>query len=687
MRIRLKLRGVSLVSGALLLAMLPGWLAVEAQEPRAKPLIGLKGEVASLILGGRPGGAFGISAVALPSLTKSGSAELWLEINGAELLAAASGEMQPSASLKLEIYAYAVDSKDQVPGYLAESFTIDLEPWGEFLLTTGVRFSGHLDGLEPGSYRLRVLVRLLGEPGASALRQLELLIPDDAEPRQALALSLPGSEEGWLRVTASAPRALTTASIPAALPLLYSGRSIGVELLTGGTHSSDTHSSDGATARLLAATDQEPRTVGEARLAWTAVVTRNKFGQVRQARIDLPPIAAGVYWLEIEFDNGTRTPRRQVMVLAGDLAQQASSWPLALRLATTVSSAMPRREATSGSGSSKPVPRQQRRYQKAYLEVLDSLASGASKLAAEQLSLLEQAATRQHQGHWGPLAAQLQEFHQRLARQHPESLPPILLLHLDQHARHARARRFPFAAANRQMITQLARLYATSSTSGQAPALAARALAGLGIYLQAASLWDPGGELLKEALTLDPECPSALLQLAIFHEAHGRYAAAVPYLRQLVASSAALEPRVRLALSLRRLGRQKRAEKLLRAVVDEFGHGNDPYLVIAYQELARLYLGSSRTDDAGSLLDAAIGRLPQASRLRLQRAFVFEQQGRSAESRALLATVSPAASTPSARFLYNRSWQQQARQPRHRLQRGAHARLAVLAAALTDETD
>ena len=195
---------------------------------RARPLHGLPASMAALMMGGREGGQVALAPLAMPVLMPTGDATakaavaLVLEIDGRGLLGPS-----PPPTPQVEVYAYALNAANEVVGFLAQSFVLDLEQVGEAVFVGGLKFTGHLE-LPPGDYTLRLLVH---EPAGQrfGLAKTEVSVPRQAALLTPLAAEAP--EAPWLTV-GEAPhgdmgaldlgRALELADLPmpSALPLL-----------------------------------------------------------------------------------------------------------------------------------------------------------------------------------------------------------------------------------------------------------------------------------------------------------------------------------------------------------------------------------------------------------------------------------------------------------------------------------
>ena len=140
--------------------------------------------------------------------------------------------------------------------------------------------------------------------------------------------------------------------------------------------------------------------------------------------------------------------------------------------------------------------------------------------------------------------------------------------------------------------------------------------------------------LLQRALEFDPDNRDALLALATDLERDGDYDAAIPYLEQLVAiPPPSVEGRLRLAINLRRVGRERDAvARLDQLTTDPVA---DPDIrpdiqwaaEVACEELARMRIEHDDARGAAALLRRAIERFPDSESLRLELAFALDRGG------------------------------------------------------------
>jgi tetratricopeptide (TPR) repeat protein len=226
------------------------------------------------------------------------------------------------------------------------------------------------------------------------------------------------------------------------------------------------------------------------------------------------------------------------------------------------------------------------------------------------------------------------------------------MLHLELHSRYAtEGAAAHLVEATRARVRSLAQVYAEEARSQMAPSLAARSLVGLAESLETAGRLVSALVVLKEALTIDPTNPEAILGLAYQYEHHRLQQDATAMLKRLLE----LEPRsdegrLRMAMGLLREQRSREAEELLDAVIAD---GRSEWvLAVAHEELARLLLREKRLGEAIRVLRSGVVRLPENQRLYLELAYALDLSGQRAAGREVVARLPRASSEPSPRLRY-----------------------------------
>lgn len=283
------------------------------------------------------------------------------------------------------------------------------------------------------------------------------------------------------------------------------------------------------------------------------------------------------------------------------------------------------------------------------------------------------------------------EVVRQLAARDPEVLLPLLEAHQELYLRHKRARRAYLELHSRQMVTDLASLYAELGAGDGAKVVASRALSSLGGYLLADGKSAALG-LLEKAAALDRRNEAAYLGLAAYHEKRGGpYESALEALQRLVANlPASREGRLRLAINLLRVAkidnlgekaRLKNAASLFRELLA--APENDWVTSLAAQELARFEFDAGHLGAAVGLLEETLERRPQDQELLVQLAFLYDRQERGSVPRLFERLGShDAVSGEAPRGRYNQ-WQSEAlARDRSELRDGARQRLPILDRAL-----
>lgn len=668
------------LAAALPLILAPAAAAGQSPPDRlpieVRPLPGLKADVAALLMSGRESGALRAAVLAAPFPGAAGKSDvvLWVEVDGASLVPEASAEDGAEAapkSLRLEVHAYAMTPQGSLAAALGETFRLPLAEGGAALAAGGVKYSGHLE-LDPGSYRLRVLVRERRSQ-RFVLRIVPLTVPS-ADTPFLLPPFFADAAQSWIEARGGGP-----APAPAsALPVLAAGHENAARLLLH-----DSGAAPLVSARLL---DAERRPVATVDPKLGAATPGPGLDAV-EASFELPAdLATGNYFLETSLAGGPATAL-PVYVLGRRFQGEALAWTDVQRLGSRTT-----RRQEGPDLTSRRVSKRVAAIARAYRKTLARLAAGDLDEAVAALDRLESevlSAENPEARSW--LVTAQDQVIAELARSDAESLVPVLLLHVEQHFRSLEARAAEraagedFAFHTRERVIATARLYAKECASELAPTMAASVLADMGVALRQAELRVASRRMMEEALALDPESSVALLGVAVDHEWRGEPATAAAYLRRLLAvDPRAEEARLRLALDLRRTGERQEAARLLRRTLDE---GVDEGLVtLAHQELGRILLQSGRPAAAVRLLEAGIRRLPAQTRLYVQLAYALDRAGESRRARQVLERM-PAgrAGPPSPRLLYSRLRSEEGTH-RPELLRQGMARLALLARALDESS-
>ena len=646
----------------------------------ARALRGPRADVAALLMTAQEGGSLWAAALAVPHPldppTDAGATtrvDFWLELDGARLVAeaglddpealAASGEALPE-TLRLELHAYVLTRQGELAGTLSRRVTV---PLGPSLTEGGVQLVAPFE-LGPGEYQLRVLVRE-SRSLKFALRLAEVTIPKGSKSWIGPPLrDAPGSS--WIAVRDRS--AAETAGV-AALPVVGKGSPIPFEVtgqILAGTP---------IEAKLL---DLEGSELARPRIeppTWPGGAGRHGF------TIDLEDFEPGPYRLAVgaagEFGAAV-----QIALLPAGLAVDEVAWTGIDRLASAGPSETTQQEISPELEAERRASGRIATIAEAYREVLQTLTTGSLNEAAQQLDALETQVlatgeSRSDALEW--LIKAEERVAKQLTRQDPESLLPVLFLHLEVYGLYASGKIQPLRLiAARRRIQRLADEYGHSSPRGLARRLAATALAEAGIAVDRHNMPQEARRMLEAAFELDDGNPTQLLYLGYWYERRGHYEDAIRPLRRLITIDPGnTEGRLRLALCLRRLGKIEEAESLLRQLLRE--PAPDWLLTLGYQELARLLLDSGRYGDAISVLDEGILVYPEVQRFHYQRIYAHERSGTGYRVPELLRGLPADNGRLSARNLYSKRPRASRSGARATLLRHATARLPVLQVALS----
>ncbi len=134
---------------------------------------------AQQVMGGVEAGEIDTSvlAAAFPADSGKAYAPVLIEARGKDLLAGLQG-----GTLRLQIYAYALDDHGIVRDFFVRSMGLDTAQAGPALRQSGIKYWGHFD-LNPGDYSVRVLIRN-DVTGRRALATTVLTVPGETPTLQ-----------------------------------------------------------------------------------------------------------------------------------------------------------------------------------------------------------------------------------------------------------------------------------------------------------------------------------------------------------------------------------------------------------------------------------------------------------------------------------------------------------------------
>jgi tetratricopeptide (TPR) repeat protein len=337
------------------------------------------------------------------------------------------------------------------------------------------------------------------------------------------------------------------------------------------------------------------------------------------------------------------------------------------------------------AGASESKSFKKKDFQKQYRQVLGRYAEGDFDGAVTRLVDLESATFAEHGAKvlnrmW---KAKLQVLKDLMLEGGLEVLAPVALLHEDAYVAFLDLGSPPLARHSRTMAADLVQFYSEQVASPESQVMASGLMASLAGRFQEAYLDSAAAELFALALEVDSRNVAALQGLAGIYERQGDYKRTVLYLEQLTALERTnREGRLRLAVNLIRLDRQREAGETLRQLVEE--PQNDWVVSLAFQELARILTDNGDLASARALLEEAVARLPRDHSLSIQLAYVSDRdEPADGESDLHLSLRRCAAEGhESPRYLYSQVPRSALEDLRRALSRERDDRLLLLAGAL-----
>lgn len=629
-------RGVRALAVCLSLVAIPGF----GQPPPGAPLPALLRAA-----DGAAGGEVEVALLALPMRALEGDQRylaVVLEIDGETLAAGAEDAM-----ISAEVTVVAVDAAGAVadrsdqrlslgPPAATDGLSAVRVPT-DIKVETGLRVA-------PGAYSVRALVRhtVTGRHGRA-----DAAVTVAAAPPVLLAPVFPERTDLWRVVDGARPELAAAAPaarfevegqpfLPAVRPAVYGGSGVPVVIMGYGLRGRE--SMIGSVVL-----DQDGLPVPGSRLLVSSVRATDAGLDRVLGILHLPSLPGGRYSLALDFTDAASSVEHTVassfQVVGGN--RRASALlafvtrepppPTAPLPAPSLAPAAPALAPSVVAG----------RYRRA-LATLE--ARSRAEVVTELGGLEAEAVGGDPEGRIGRLRRTELDVAEELGRRDREILVPVMMLHHDLCLEHKRQRRTYLAHHSIAMVQALARRYAPASSAPGARIVAARALASLGGHLQASGQ-RMSLQLFEEALHFDPDHEAALLGLAAFPEKiGGPYDQAVRHLEHLVAAHPeSREGRLRLAVNLRRLshgpsldGARRREQAIAHLQHLLLGDNADWVTVLAAQELARSLDAAERTEEAISVLRNALARVPDAQKLRIQLAFLYDRNRQPGQARAVL---------------------------------------------------
>jgi tetratricopeptide (TPR) repeat protein len=337
------------------------------------------------------------------------------------------------------------------------------------------------------------------------------------------------------------------------------------------------------------------------------------------------------------------------------------------------------------AGAADPKSFKKKEFQKQYRGLLVSYADGDFEGAVSTLVEIESAAVAEYgvkilTRMWKAKLGVLKDL---MLEGGLEVLAPVTLLHEDTYVAYLDLDSPPLARHSRTMAADLVQFYSEQAESPEGQLMASGLMASLAGRFQEAYLDSAASELFALALDVDDENVAALQGLAGIHERRGEYKRTVAYLEELVRiEPLEREGRLRLAVNLMRLDRQREAGETLRQLIDE--PGDDWILSLAYQELARILTENGDLTSARSLLEEGTRRLPRDPSIPIQLAYLSDRdQSVNGETDLLLSLQRRAtAGGVSPRYLYSQIPKSALEDLRRALRLERDDRLVLLASAL-----
>lgn len=632
----------------------------------------------------------------------------FVEVGGASFLGPRHLGMAARAGqqLRADVFLYAFDQEGSIADFFSQAISLDPAKLPPAFDKHGLRLYAPLL-LPAGEYTLRALVRdpASGRSGVAAAR---VEVGEKVAEGQAALLPpmLPETADQWLmvrgrrkdlegRTEPDYPFSFSSQIYaPVAEPGIAEGERL--PLLVAGWGLQNLRLS----AVLL---DEKGAEAAPLQLAMSGNATVTSAGMIQQlAGFTVPQVAPGGYRIEIQGRDAQDGVAARAFLPIEVVAAAPAGRQLAFAAPPAIGggrggdvglTAMAAGQASKPAEDQATIEKTVSGLRGQYREALGSLRPGESpQKALDRLEQFELAALGDDGESRAPRLGRAElEVARRLAGSDVETLLPLLQAHQELYLRHKTERRPWLELHSRQLLVDLATLYAEGGRSEGSKVVASRALSSLGGYLLAdgrsACL-----DLFEKAAALDPRNEAAYLGLAAYHEKRGGpYDSALEALQRLVAQRPeSREGRLRLAINLLRVAKtgnigekakQKNAAEHFRALLE--APENDWVTSLAAQELARFEFGAGRRGEAVALLEKTLGRRPDDQELMVQLTFYYDRLENAQVNRWLDKVARSAGEAGEApRGRYNQ-WQSEAlARDRSELQDGARQRLPILDRAL-----
>lgn len=611
-------------------------------------LAGVDAGAAALLMSGQSGGQVDGAVIWTPAGAGGEAGRtpvvVVVEVDGQGLV-----EGSVRLPVPIEIYGYLLDGSGSTIEHIAEGVLAEGCRQVRAVRDGGLRFVGVVRA-PVGRSSLRIIVRNR-ETRRFFLARRDLEVPGDEPAAFALVPPLVVSADGgWVATgrlasdpEAPHPRVPGFEGWPSGMPVWRSREPLQLLLgstAPGGEPQLKAQLADGAGVLLA----DPVLTVGP---------EAGRVGSVvfRRATVSAPDVPPGEYRLAVvlgDRDSG-ETVSQVLPVVIHDVAE-LDAWidPRAPRDTRPPS---PERLAAVSSGSPAAEP-----MRGAYLEALRLWSRDDAVAARRRLAEIETPPVGTDPGkRWRQLFTEERLVVLALAKERPDTVMAVAMLHRDMHGWYMARRDTDLAEHSWQMSAMIARMASDVDGLQAPPGFSECLLVDLATQLARAGLWQGARRALEMAIGVAPDSAPALLGLGALLERMGDPMAAVEALQTLVqAHPDNREGRLRLAVNRARLGAGREAGELFRGLLDS---STRLWIrTLAYQELGRLLISEGRADEAAEFLGVAVEAIPSNQRLRIMEAFALEAAGRLRESGAAVERldVDLAQQTTSPRYLYSR---------------------------------
>lgn len=611
-------------------------------------LAGVDAGAAALLMSGQSGGQVDGAVIWTPvgagGEASRTSVMVVVEVDGRGLV-----EGSVRMPVPIEIYGYLLDGSGSTIEHIAEGVLVEGCRQVRAVREGGLRFVGAVRA-PAGRSSLRIIVRNR-ETRRFFLARRDLEIPGDEPAAFSLVPPLVASAGGgWVATgrlssdpAAPHPRVPGFEGLPSGMPVWRSREPL--ELLLGSTAPGGepqlkAQLADGAGVLLA---DPELTVGPEAGQVGSVV-----FRRATVSAADVPP---GEYRLTVVLSDreSGETVSQALPVVIHDVAE-VEAWidPRAPRAARP-----PSPERLDAGPSEGPSAESLRG---AYLEALRLWSRDDAIAARRSLAEIERPPAGVDPGkRWRQLFTEERLVVLALAKQRPDTVMAVAMLHRDMHGWYMARRETDLAEHSWQMSAMIARMASDVDGLQAPPGFSECLLVDLATQLARSGQWQGARRALEVAVEVAPDSAPAQLGLGALLERAGDPEAAAEELQKLVrAHPDHREARLRLAVNRARLGAVREAGELFRGLLD--ASTRLWIRTLASQELGRLLIAEGRADEAAKFLRTAVEAIPSNQRLRIMEAYALEAAGRSAESVAAVEVVSAdlAQQSTSPRYLYSR---------------------------------